>query len=148
MLALLVAALLGTPSVPPALRQEEDGVRLIVLVAVDQMIPEQLERLDPWLSGGFRRFGSQRSRRPITPAKRKLNDVDECQQAVRVNILRVALNRAHTDLTSLGGAFFRHSVNLPLSTCHQVPNPEVVRAPPKRAFRFRDTDLLPDGRRD
>ena len=31
-------------------------VRLIVLVSVDQMIPEQLERLEPWFTGGFRRF--------------------------------------------------------------------------------------------
>jgi predicted AlkP superfamily pyrophosphatase or phosphodiesterase len=33
-------------------------VRLIVLVVVDQMIPEQLERLAPWWSGGFGRFAA------------------------------------------------------------------------------------------
>jgi len=36
----------GTVSEPP---------RLIVLVSVDQLIPEQLERLDPWLDGGLGR---------------------------------------------------------------------------------------------
>ena len=62
MLTLLFAALLGSPSVPfaqaaqAAPPQDEERVRLIVLVSVDQMIPEQLERLDPWLSGGLRRF--------------------------------------------------------------------------------------------
>jgi len=33
-----------------------DAPRLVVLVSVDQMIPEQLERLAPWLDGGLGRF--------------------------------------------------------------------------------------------
>ena len=35
---------------------EEPGVRLVVLVVVDQLIPEQLPRLEPWLEGGLGRF--------------------------------------------------------------------------------------------
>ena len=56
MLTTLLCALLVFPSDPAAHQQEETQVRLVVLVSVDQMIPEQLERLDPWFSGGFRRF--------------------------------------------------------------------------------------------
>ena len=33
-----------------------EPARLLVLVAVDQLIPEQLERLRPWLDGGLGRF--------------------------------------------------------------------------------------------
>ncbi|HED66645.1 MAG TPA: hypothetical protein ENJ09_13945 [Planctomycetes bacterium] len=41
----------------------EDDVRLIVLVSIDQMTPEQLERLGPRFSGGFARFlGGERHR--------------------------------------------------------------------------------------
>jgi len=56
MLTTLLSLLLGFSLVPPATQEDEQQVRLIVLVSVDQMIPEQLERLDPWFSGGFRRF--------------------------------------------------------------------------------------------
>ena len=49
---LLLAAL----ATPPQAAPEEAGVRLVVLVSVDQMIPEQLRRLAPWLEGGLRRF--------------------------------------------------------------------------------------------
>lgn len=57
MLALFLTVLLTSASGPPTTHQDEDeGVRLIVLVSVDQMIPEQLERLDSWFTGGFRRF--------------------------------------------------------------------------------------------
>jgi len=55
---MILAALL--PLVLPALPtpQEDAEVRLIVLVSVDQMIPEQLERLAPWFTGGFARFAA------------------------------------------------------------------------------------------
>lgn len=37
----------------------DDDVRLVVLISVDQMIPEQLERLGPWYTGGLARFREQ-----------------------------------------------------------------------------------------
>ena len=54
---LAATLLLGTPT-PSAPHAEVEGepARLMVLVIVDQMIPEQLDRLDPWFTGGFRRF--------------------------------------------------------------------------------------------
>jgi len=38
---------------------ESSDVRLIVLVVVDQMIPEQLDRLAPLYTGGFHRFATE-----------------------------------------------------------------------------------------
>lgn len=35
---------------------QEPKIRLVVMVSVDQMLPEHLERLAPWLKGGFGRF--------------------------------------------------------------------------------------------
>jgi len=37
-------------------QETPDPPRLIVLISVDQMIPEHLRRLEPWIEGGFRRF--------------------------------------------------------------------------------------------
>jgi predicted AlkP superfamily pyrophosphatase or phosphodiesterase len=34
-------------------------VRLVVMIAIDQMIPDHLDRLAPWLHGGFARFVEQ-----------------------------------------------------------------------------------------
>ena len=56
--AVLVAlALLGraapTQDAPPA------RPRLVVLLALDQLVPEQLERLEPWLEGGLGRFARE-----------------------------------------------------------------------------------------
>ena len=48
----LLAPLLA--SAPPGLAPE--APRLIVLVSVDQLVPEQLERLDGWLDGGLGRI--------------------------------------------------------------------------------------------
>jgi hypothetical protein len=47
---LLLALQQPKPAAPP---------RLVVLIAVDQLVPEQLQRLAPHLSGGFRRFLDQ-----------------------------------------------------------------------------------------
>lgn len=44
----------SSPNEPPG--GEAAPVRLLVLVAVDQLIPDQLDRLRPWLEGGFGRF--------------------------------------------------------------------------------------------
>jgi len=52
MLGLLLAWPVPDPPRPAA----EDPARLVVLVVVDQMIPEQLDRLEPWLVGGLGRF--------------------------------------------------------------------------------------------
>lgn len=49
------AAVPGEDLARPA-EPRRDAARLLVLVAVDQLIPEQLERLRPWLGGGFGRF--------------------------------------------------------------------------------------------
>jgi len=55
MLSLLVlASLLHSQSPEPS--ATDGDPRLIVLVSVDQMIPEQLRRLAPWLEGGLGRF--------------------------------------------------------------------------------------------
>jgi len=65
--AALVTASLGLPAcspesagAPPAASagpaKPETDTRLIVMVIVDQMIPDQLTRLEPWLDGGFGRF--------------------------------------------------------------------------------------------
>lgn len=43
-------------ALPGLASQEQESPRLIVLVSVDQMIPEQLRRLRPWLEGGLQRF--------------------------------------------------------------------------------------------
>ena len=48
----LVALLQATPAAPP----NDPPVRLVVMIAVDQMIPDHLDRLAPWLHGGFGRF--------------------------------------------------------------------------------------------
>jgi len=42
------------PQLP--VQDPEPDVRLVVLVVVDQMIPEQIERMQPWLTGGLKRF--------------------------------------------------------------------------------------------
>ncbi|MEQ1894058.1 MAG: alkaline phosphatase family protein, partial [Planctomycetota bacterium] len=47
-LACLLALAQQTKPTPPP--------RLVVLISVDQMIPEQLQRLEPHLAGGFGRF--------------------------------------------------------------------------------------------
>ena len=46
----------ATGVVQEVVQQEEEGPRLIVLLVVDQLIPEQLLRLDPWLDGGLGRL--------------------------------------------------------------------------------------------
>lgn len=61
MLQLTSLALLFALQAPPTPQEAEvpaqaEEVRLIVLVVVDQMIPEQLERMRPWLEGGLARF--------------------------------------------------------------------------------------------
>jgi predicted AlkP superfamily pyrophosphatase or phosphodiesterase len=48
-------ALLATAGRPCAQRQD-DPPRLVVMVAIDQMIPEQLDRLAPLFNGGLGRF--------------------------------------------------------------------------------------------
>lgn len=53
--ALLLADLAHGQAAEPA-RESSGDVRLVVLVVVDQLIPEQLERLSPWLDGGLGRF--------------------------------------------------------------------------------------------
>jgi hypothetical protein len=45
------------PSTAPSPAQEPPA--LVVLVVCDQLIPEQLDRLAPWLDGGFARFWDQ-----------------------------------------------------------------------------------------
>ncbi|MED6334421.1 MAG: alkaline phosphatase family protein, partial [Planctomycetota bacterium] len=40
-------------------RTDEPTPRLVVVLCVDQLIPEQLERLAPWLDGGLGRFRSR-----------------------------------------------------------------------------------------
>jgi len=45
---------IATPSSADAV--EGETPRLVVVISVDQMIPEQLERLAPWWRGGFARF--------------------------------------------------------------------------------------------
>ncbi len=53
----LVPALLACAFLPAALSEPKgDDVRLVVVIGVDQMIPEQLDRLAPFFSGGFARF--------------------------------------------------------------------------------------------
>lgn len=55
--ALASLFLAGAANVAPAQEEErEHDVRLMVVVVVDQMIPEQLERLPPWFQGGLGRF--------------------------------------------------------------------------------------------
>lgn len=54
MLAVALAALAAQELA--ATKPEREPVRLVVLVSVDQMTPEQLERLAPWLHGGLGRF--------------------------------------------------------------------------------------------
>ena len=55
---ILAAALLGlaAPQQTPAPPAPANGIRLVVVIAVDQMIPEQLDRLAPWTTGGLARF--------------------------------------------------------------------------------------------
>ena len=50
LLALALAALPQQKTTPP---------RLVVMIAVDQLIPEQLQRLEPRFTGGFKRFLEQ-----------------------------------------------------------------------------------------
>ncbi|MDP6761738.1 MAG: alkaline phosphatase family protein [Planctomycetota bacterium] len=52
----LLAIVLACP-----LSDEEppESPRLVVVLCVDQLIPEQLERLEPWLDGGLARFGER-----------------------------------------------------------------------------------------
>ena len=55
----LPALLLLPLSISPPVPREVDAAatpRLVVVISVDQMIPEQLERLSPWWQGGFARF--------------------------------------------------------------------------------------------
>lgn len=54
MLAVALAALAAQDVSSTKTRPEP--VRLVVMVSVDQMTPEQLERLAPWLHGGLGRF--------------------------------------------------------------------------------------------
>jgi predicted AlkP superfamily pyrophosphatase or phosphodiesterase len=55
--ALSVLLALPASALAPAERTASDeDVRLIVLVVLDQLIPEQLERLEPWLEGGIGRM--------------------------------------------------------------------------------------------
>ena len=53
-LTLLTLAALAAQS--PAEPEQANEVRLVVLISVDQMIPEQLERLAPQYTGGLARF--------------------------------------------------------------------------------------------
>lgn len=58
----LVAVLVGAlPSLVAGehARTDEPTPRLVVVLCVDQLIPEQLERLAPWLDGGLGRFRSR-----------------------------------------------------------------------------------------
>lgn len=55
LLALLAGAALLAPCAP-APQSDDDAPRLVVFVSVDQLIPEQLERLAPWLDGGLGRM--------------------------------------------------------------------------------------------
>ena len=54
MLAVALAALAAQDV--SATKTKPEPVRLVVMVSVDQMTPEQLERLAPWLHGGLGRF--------------------------------------------------------------------------------------------
>jgi hypothetical protein len=57
---LLAAVGLLVASAAFALPQEEaPAPRLVVVVCIDQMTPEQLERLRPWLTGGLARFAEE-----------------------------------------------------------------------------------------
>ena len=51
----------GTPAAAPHQPSTRDSehVRLVVLISIDQMIPEQLERLGPWYTGGLARLREQ-----------------------------------------------------------------------------------------
>lgn len=51
-----IAAILALGASSLAQEAPAPGVRLIVSVSVDQMIPDHLERLAPWLEGGLGRF--------------------------------------------------------------------------------------------
>lgn len=59
----LLFAGLALASAPPAtaseLASEDLAPRLVVVVVVDQLVPDQLERLEPWLDGGLGRFARE-----------------------------------------------------------------------------------------
>ncbi|MEW6073747.1 MAG: alkaline phosphatase family protein [Planctomycetota bacterium] len=55
LLPLVLAAQQGDP----AATAPEEPARLLVLVVVDQLIPAELERLEPWLTGGLHRFAAE-----------------------------------------------------------------------------------------
>jgi hypothetical protein len=46
----------ASPVVALPAELESDPPRLVVLVVVDQLVPEQLLRLEPWLDGGLGRL--------------------------------------------------------------------------------------------
>lgn len=52
----LALALFVAPVCAQAQRADERDVRLLVSLSIDQMVPEQLDRLAPWLSGGLGRM--------------------------------------------------------------------------------------------
>src|SRR5262245_8044408 len=51
--------LLAAPQQAPQQAKPAETPRLVVVIAVDQMVPEQLQRLEPQLTGGFKRFLEQ-----------------------------------------------------------------------------------------
>jgi len=59
--ALALALFSGAVSAQTAAEAAAPRVRLVVLVAVDQMVPEQLDRLAPLLDGGLGRFAREGS---------------------------------------------------------------------------------------
>ncbi len=54
--AALAALALSTTHLAAAQTPEPEQPRLCVMIVVDQLIPEQLERLEPWLDGGLGRL--------------------------------------------------------------------------------------------
>lgn len=49
----------GAAAQEPQPAPRESDVRLLVSISVDQMLPDQLERLAPWLEGGLGRFAKR-----------------------------------------------------------------------------------------
>ncbi len=58
-LAVLTAPLALSSAATSSADEAGEAPRLVVLVAIDQMIPEQLTRLEPWLEGGLGRFARE-----------------------------------------------------------------------------------------
>lgn len=56
MLPILPLLACCAPAQDPPLASQGDPPALVVLVVCDQLIPEQLDRLSPWLDGGLARF--------------------------------------------------------------------------------------------